>query len=86
MEISPYLWLAGFLTMLMVLIFIAWILAQLVLSKAEPGTDEHKIVKWWAALLSWPVVIIGYVFLPLIGGIFLVLAVSQLIWQPLSWL
>lgn len=84
-EISPYLWLAGFLTMLMVLIFIAWILAQLVLSKAEPGTDEHKIVKWWADMLSWPVVIIGYVFLPLIGGLFLFFAVLQLIGWPLSW-
>jgi len=44
-EISPHLWLSGFLTMLMVLIFIAWILAQIVRSMAEPGTDEHKIVK-----------------------------------------
>lgn len=83
-EISPYIWLAGFLAMLMVLVFIAWVLAQLVLSKAEPDTDEYKIVKWWANMLSWPVAIVGYLFLPVIGTVFLVIAIAKLVGAPFS--
>lgn len=76
--VSPYLWLAGFVVLLMVLIFIAWILAELVLPRLEPGTDDHKIVKWWTWMLAMPVAIIGYA-LPVIGGAFLAVAIASIV-------
>jgi len=77
-NIAPEFWLLGLVILLMALLFIAWLLANLVLSRLEPGSDNHRIVAWWEKVMTWPVVLLGYL-LPVLLFIFLLGAAGQLI-------
>lgn len=77
-EISGHLLLLGLVILLLALLFIAWLLANLVLSRLEPGSDNHRIVAWWEKVMTWPVVLLGYL-LPVLLFIFLLGAAGQLI-------